>query len=291
MLSLIIVAVSLWSLVGALPPVGYNQLTDDIGPNPNNVTMWTYVPQGVVSNPDLILALPWCTGTALDFYTYTDYAWEADARKSYIVIYGQAPREALCWDVSSHETLTHDAGGDSLGLASAARYAQKHWGIKNVFATGHSSGGMMSNVMAGAYPDILNAAAPSAGVPFGCFETWNGDAWNMTCSTGQFIQTGERWATRVHEAYPGYRGAYPRMQMWHGTADDVLLYQNFVEEIKMWTAVHKISETPVTTIQDDPVNGTIHTVYGKGQVQGYSVQGGPHGIDIQEQSILAFFGL
>ncbi|KAH8827243.1 acetylxylan esterase-like protein 1 precursor [Flagelloscypha sp. PMI_526] len=262
------------------------------GPNPNNVTFWTYVPDGLVKNPSLILALPWCTGTALDFYTYTDYAKEADARKSYLLIYGQAPREGYCWDVASHETLTHDGGGDSLGLASAARYAIRHWGVKKVFATGHSSGGMMSNVMAGSYPDIISAAAPSAGVPFGCFETFNnGGPWNVTCAQGQFIQTGQEWAQRVHEAFPGYRGPYPRMQLWHGTADDVLYYQNFLEEVKMWTTIHGLSETATKTIQDDPVNGTTHTVYGWGQVQGYSVKDGPHNIEIQEPSVLAFFGL
>ncbi|KAH8827242.1 acetyl xylan esterase [Flagelloscypha sp. PMI_526] len=244
------------------------------GPNPNNVTFWTYVPDGLVKNPSLILALPWCTGTALDFYTNTDYAKEADARKSYLLIYGQAPRE-----------------GDSLGLASAARYAIKNWGVKKVFATGHSSGGMMSNVISGSYPDIISAAAPSAGVPFGCFETFDGSGWNVTCAQGQFIQTGQEWAHRVHEAFPGYRGPYPRMQLWHGTADDALFYQNFLEEIKMWTTIHGLSETATKTIQDDPVNGTTHMIYGRGQVQGYSVKDGPHNIEIQEPSVLAFFGL
>ena len=36
---------------------------------------------------------------------------------------------------------------------------------------------------------------------------------------------------------PGYTGARPRMQLWHGTEDTTLRYPNFGEEIKQWTNV------------------------------------------------------
>jgi acetylxylan esterase len=41
----------------------------------------------------------------------------------------------------------------------------------------------------------------------------------------------------VRSAYPGYTGARPKMQVWHGTADNLLYPQNFWEEIKQWTNV------------------------------------------------------
>ncbi len=36
------------------------------------------------------------------------------------------------------------------------------------------------------------------------------------------------------------------MQLWHGTADDTLHYPNFGEEIKQWTNVLGVSQTPVS---------------------------------------------
>jgi len=47
--------------------------------------------------------------------------------------------------------------------------------------------------------------------------------------------------------YPGYTGAYPRMQLWHGTTDTTLAYPNFGEEIKQWTNLRGLSQTPAYT--------------------------------------------
>jgi acetylxylan esterase len=89
----------------------------------------------------------------------------------YYVIYPQAPRDGTCWDVATSATLTHNAGGDSLGIASAVRYAIAQWGVdpNKVFATGSSSGAMMTSVLMGAYPDLFKAGAVDSGEPYGCF--------------------------------------------------------------------------------------------------------------------------
>lgn len=54
-------------------------------------------------------------------------------------------------------TLTHNQGGDSLGIVSGMRYLIAKYGVPTdkVFATGLSSGAMMTNVLAGAYPDFI----------------------------------------------------------------------------------------------------------------------------------------
>ena len=40
------------------------QVTGNIGPNPNNVGMFVYTPTTVASNPALIVAIHYCTGSA-----------------------------------------------------------------------------------------------------------------------------------------------------------------------------------------------------------------------------------
>ena len=79
---------------------------------------------------------------------------------------------------------------------------------------------MMTNVLAGAYPDLFQAGIVDSGVPDGCFSLPGQpeDSWNSQCSEGELVLTGAQWAQRVYDAYPGYTGAYPRMQVWHGTA-------------------------------------------------------------------------
>ena len=78
----------------------------------------------------------------------------------------------------------------------------------------------MTSVLAGAYPDIFKAGIVDSGVADGCFSLPGQpeDSWNSQCSEGQLILTGAEWAQRVYDAYPGYTGARPKMQVWHGTA-------------------------------------------------------------------------
>lgn len=91
----------------------------------------------------------------------------------------------------------HNGGGDSLGIASAARYALANWGVDptRVFAAGVSSGGMMTTVLAGAYPDIFSAASAVGGVPFGCNAVPDGppDSLNLTCLAGNISLSGNEW--------------------------------------------------------------------------------------------------
>jgi acetylxylan esterase len=103
--------------------------------------------------------------------------------------------------VNTNATLTHNGGSDSLGLINAVRYAIANWGINpnQVFVTGSSSGAMMTNVMAGAYPDVFKAGAVDSGVPYGCFE--GASSWNSQCAQGQLIKTAQQWVSgRIQSA-------------------------------------------------------------------------------------------
>ena len=90
---------------------------------------------------------------------------------------------------------------------------------------------MMTNVMAAAYPDIFKAGSVYSGVAAGCFvSSFNGvAAWNSTCSEGLTVDTQQQWANVVHNMFPGYTGAYPKMQEYHGTADTTLFPENLQE--------------------------------------------------------------
>jgi cellulase/cellobiase CelA1 len=85
------------------------------------------------------------------------------------------------------------------------------------------------------------------------------------------------------------------MQLWHGTADDTLRYPNFGEEIKQWTNVLGVSQTPVSS--DSPQSSWTRTRYGtnttQAPVEGISVQGGSHNILNAGMAAytIAFFGL
>jgi poly(hydroxyalkanoate) depolymerase family esterase len=175
-------------------------------------------------------------------------------------------------------------------------YAEQHYGANpnQVYVTGASSGGMMTDVMLGDYPDVFKAGAVFMGVPFGCFDGLNGNDFSNACAQGQVSMSAQAWGNLVRAAYSGYSGSRPRVQLWHGTADTVLNYNNFGQEILQWTNVLGISSTPVETLT--PQSGWTETLYGSTTnppVEAFSIAGAGHQLPESGMAAYAinFFGL
>jgi poly(3-hydroxybutyrate) depolymerase len=147
-----------------------------------------------------------------------------------------------------------------------------------IVVSGFSSGAMMTNVLAAEYPDVFAAGSAFSGVPAGCFATTDGSLWNSQCSGGNITKTAQEWVNTAHAMYPGYTGAYPRMQLWHGDQDTTLAYHNFGEEIKQWTGLRGLTTTPGFT--DHPQSSWTRTRYGdistKATVEGVVIAGTGH---------------
>jgi hypothetical protein len=128
------------------------------------------------------------------------------------------------------------------------------------------------------------------GVPYHCFYTGTVRGWNSACAQGQVSMSPQQWGDLVRNADPGYSGPRPRMQLWHGTADTTLNYNNLGEEIKQWTNVLGVSQTPSSS--DTPVANWNRTRYndasGTTQVEAYSIVGAGHQLPIQGTQMAAY---
>ncbi|KAJ3962328.1 hypothetical protein N0V92_000900 [Colletotrichum tropicale] len=249
-----------------VPRATFTEVTS-YGDNPTGTRMWLYVPNNLAAKPAVVVGIHWCSGSASAYYQGSQWARYAETY-GYIVIYPQTPyTRDNCWDVASKMTLTHNGGGASNSIANMVKFVIAQYGAdaSKVFATGISSGAMMTNVLAATYPDIFAAGIAYAGVPAGCFMSAADvpDEWNSTCSTGQSIWTQQQWANVVYNMYPGYTGARPKMQIYHGTADEALNVQNYYETIKQWTGVFGYSTTPQSTTPDYPRSPYTRYVFGE----------------------------
>ncbi|MET8573321.1 PHB depolymerase family esterase [Streptomyces sp. NPDC005012] len=266
------------------------------GNNPGNLRMYEYVPSTAGAGAPVLVAVHYCTGTGPGFHAGSEFASLAD-RYGFIVVYPDANVGGQCFDVSSPQALKHNGGSDPTSIASmVGNVVQRHGADPDrVYVTGASSGAMMTNVLLGAYPDVFKAGAAFAGVPFGCFATTDGSGWNSACADGRISRTPQQWGDLVRAAYPGYSGPRPRMQLWHGTTDTTLHYNNFGEEIKQWTNVLGVSQTPVLT--DSPQSGWTRTRYGsdsaQAPVEAISVAGVGHSLPTSGMAARAvsFLGL
>ena len=152
---------------------------------PTAAKMYIYLPAQKLEKAPIIVAIHHCNGNAESYFTFNNnkYATLADS-KGYIVVYPSSPASGGCWDVASKASLTHDGGGDSQTIVNMVKYAIDNYGgdLDRVYATGTSSGAMMANVLAGAYPDIFKAVTAYSGVADGCFyceqrNTGHGISW------------------------------------------------------------------------------------------------------------------
>jgi acetylxylan esterase len=164
---------------------------------------------------------------------------------------------------------------------------------KQVYVTGTSSGAMMTNVLAGAYPDVFAGAAAFSGVGFGCLAGSKGSSPrsdSSPCTKGGITKTAQAWGDQVRSAYPGYTGTRPKIQLWHGTTDFIVRYQTLGEALKQWSEVLGVSAT--RNITNDPQAKYTKLVYGDGKkLVGYSAQGVGHVVPQHAKQVLDFWGL
>ncbi|MGC4846227.1 PHB depolymerase family esterase [Micromonospora sp. DT15] len=270
------------------------------GDNPGRMRMHVYVPDNRPARPAVVVAMHGCGGSGPGFYSGSEFASQAD-RYGYIVIYPSATQQAgfgNCFDTWSDAAKRRGGGSDPVSIISMIRYVQQQYSAdpERVYATGSSSGGMMTNHMLALYPDVFKAGAAFMGVPYNCFaNAADYPPGSSQCTGGNMNRTPQQWGDAVRQAYPGYSGPRPRVQLWHGTSDTLVPYSLLQETIEQWTNVFGLSQTPTST--DTPQANWNRRRYadssGTVQVEAYSIQGAGHSLPSggMAASAIAFFGL
>src|SRR5664279_2881446 len=166
----VVLTLCLWT--GAAAAAQVQQITA-FGSNPTGIGMYLYTPTNVAAHPAIVVGPHACHGKGTDVCTPGSPLATQSDRFGFLVICPSAVSTDGCWDVHSTAVLTHNGGGDASGIISMVNYVvqNRNGDASRVYAAGHSSGGMMTNVLIGSYPDVFKAGAAFAGVAFGCFAT------------------------------------------------------------------------------------------------------------------------
>ncbi|MFY1573522.1 PHB depolymerase family esterase [Verrucosispora sp. WMMD703] len=266
----------------------------NFGNNPGGMRMHIYVPDNRPANPAIVVAMHGCGGSGPGFYSGSEFA-SLSNQYGFIVIYPSAMQEAgfgRCFDTWSDASKRRGGGSDPVSIESMVNYARTQHGgdINRVYATGSSSGGMMTQHMLAVYPDLFKAGASFMGVPFNCFANAAAYPPGGPCTNGSMNRTPQQWGDMVRAAYPGYTGPRPPIQLWHGTNDTLVPYSLLQESIEQWTNVHGLSQTPTST--DTPQANWNRRRFGT-QVEAYAIQGAGHSLPSSGMARVAiqFFGL
>jgi hypothetical protein len=176
----------------------------------------------------------------------------------------------------------------------------KHNGNPNrVYAAGTSSGAMMTEALLAVYPDVFKAGGEFSGVPAGCWAVGDPNgSWSSACAGGMVTHTPQEWGDIVRAMYKGYSGYRPRIQLWHGTMDMTINFQNQDEAVKEWTNVLGLSLSPtsMTTVMFKNATWTRRSwtdSCGFAVLDAWDEQGGPHNTDAPMNAtyLIPFLGL
>ena len=274
------------------------------GTFPADVSMYVYIPDKVVAQPPVLSLVHYCGGTAAAVFGQAQGGGIVSAADKYGFIM-VVPSSGRCWDVVSNKARTRDGGGDSHAIKQMVQYALTtyHGNADRVYSTGDSSGGMMTELLLGLYPDIFKAGAAFAGMPAGCRganETGDGGGYSGACAGGNVTHTPQEWGDIARMLDPGYTGHRPRVQLFHGDADGTINYKNFTEALKEWSDVLSLSASPTSTTSGltlgthQATRQSCKNSCGDVVLDGFTSMGGDHGPSdalFKAEYVIPFLGL
>jgi acetylxylan esterase len=270
---------------------------------PTYISMYEYIPPKLAASPPILVAAHYCSGSASQMFSFTGMPAVENLADMYgfIMIFPQTTNPASsadCWDVGSKASLTHNGGGDTQAIAEMVKYEISHRNANadRVYAMGASSGAMLTEALMAVYPDVFKAGSEFSGVPAGCWsDGWSAQSnWGGTCAAGNDMMTAMAWGNLVRGMFPGYTGYRPRLQLWHGTADGTINFNNQGQAILEWTNVLGLNANPNTTDTTSTAGFTIEkwqNSCGFTVLEAHTQAGGGHTTPIDANSVIAFMGL
>ena len=250
------------------------------GTNPGGLRMFAYVPKKLENRPALVVALHGCSQTAGQYDYGSGWSTLADAA-GFVVLYPQQqpnnnPKNCFSWFLPGD---TARDSGEAQSIRQMIERAARDFNIdrSRVFITGLSAGGAMAGVMLATYPEVFAGGAMIAGLPYGCAGSAQ-EALELMFNERSI--PSRELGDRVRAASP-HRGAWPRISVWHGTADTIVKPCNAESILRQWIDVHALG--PKASHQKT-FSAYTHRIWsdsaGTPLVEEFSIPGMAHGLPI-----------
>jgi poly(hydroxyalkanoate) depolymerase family esterase len=248
--------------------------------NPGNLRARCYVPEGLAPGAPLVVVLHGCTQDAAVYDHGAGWSTLAD-RHGFALLFPEQQRAnnpMLCFNWFAPED-TGRGRGEAASIAAMVEAMKKAHGVdpQRIFVTGLSAGGAMAAAMLATYPEVFAAGAILAGVAYGCA---GGVAEAFDCMGGRAKGDAAALAAKVRRASP-HKGPWPRVQVWQGSADSVVVPSNADAIVLQWTALHGLTPQPDRV---DDVEGYPRRAWlgpdGAPLIEQVSVTGMAHGVPL-----------
>jgi poly(hydroxyalkanoate) depolymerase family esterase len=212
-------------------------------PNPGALNAKVYMPAHIAEKPALVVVLHGCTQTAGGYDRGSGWSQLADEH-GFLLLFPEQQRSNnpnLCFNWFSPSDNGRDRG-EALSIRQmiAAMVDAHDIDPSRIFVTGLSAGGAMTSVLLACYPGLFAGGAIIAGLP-------HGSASNVPQALEAMREPGTYSAQdlgdRVRQA-SDYYGPWPRISIWHGSADPTVNSANADAILAQWLSVHGLDNLP-----------------------------------------------
>jgi poly(hydroxyalkanoate) depolymerase family esterase len=250
---------------------------NDFGSNPGALRMFSFVPQHLSPAPALVVVLHGCGQTAAGYDLGAGWSTLAE-RYGFALLMPeqQASNNAnTCFNWFNPEDISRDGGEAGSIRQMIARMVGDHKiDSRRIYVTGLSAGGAMTSVMLATYPDVFAGGAVIAGLPYGI-------ASNVREALSGMMQSPSRPASELGDLVrnaSSHKGPWPKMSVWHGSADRTVNPANADEIVKQWLDLHGLPPEPMSSGE---VDGYPRDVWwnadGETIVESYTITDMAHG--------------
>ena len=265
-----------------LPPVTGEDLTEitGIAANPGNLRLYRYLPDNMARKAALVVVLHGCAQNARNYALGSGWLQLA-RRHGFALMFAEQKRSNnanLCFNWYLPEDANSDVGEAQSIHAMVQTLKQRHsLNPSRIFITGLSAGGAMSCALMTRYPETFAAGAIIAGLPFGAANSM-GQALAAMANPAK-LSAGE-WADLARAASPS-PGQWPRLSIWHGSADRTVSPENARALERQWSALHCLGDAPTDELD---LPGLVQRFWrdrtGTALVESIMIKGMAHGMAI-----------
>lgn len=222
------------------------KVLEDFGANPGALVARIHVPSQLCKRPALVVVLHGCTQTAGGYDHGSGWSRLADEQE-FVCLFPEQQRtnnSNFCFNWFSPADNRRDRG-EALSIRQMIDATLTAYDIdpSRVFVTGLSAGGAMTSVMLASYPEVFAGGAIIAGLPYGSADNVQQA---LKAMRDPVAINAKQLGDRVRKA-SRHEGSWPRISIWHGSADQTVSSKNADAILAQWLSVHDLDPTTAAT--------------------------------------------
>ena len=263
---------------------------NDFGSNPGGLRMFAFVPEHLPRAPALVVVLHGCGQTAAGYDLGAGWSTLAERYGFALLMPEQTASNNAntCFNWFNPEDISRGGGEAGSIRQMIARMAGDHKiDSRRIYVTGLSAGGAMTSVMLATYPEVFAGGAVIAGLPYGV-------ASNVREALSGMMASPSRPASELGDLVRSasrHNGPWPKLSVWHGSADRTVNPANADEIVKQWLDVHRL---PLAPMSAGEVDGYPREVWwnadGETVIESYTITDMAHGTPLGDSGHDERFG-